>query len=240
MSTFAALLIDPYARTSTVVELDSTPPQAAAQTTFESIVASGQEYVFGAKANAVPIAHWPLVAPMVHAKRGDGHDFAASGTLDVGVRMVYKHTTFRGMLWTRDDMPDAGTPERNAIPGFAFLDSAQPGVWWNGCAVLVLYERVGLSTHANRAFLEVTARAAVSWTRLPDVPQLSRWRLSLGDGGVLSSFAVPACAHCGEYINADYPKRCAACQRVYYCGPDCQRAHWKAHKTFCRLVTALE
>lgn len=235
MSTFAALLIDPYAHTATIVELASTPPQSAAQSTFESITSSGQLYGFAASANAVPIVHWPLVAPLVHAKRGDAHDFAASETLDVGVRLVYKHTTFRGMLWTRDDTPESGTPERDAIPGFRFLDSAQPGVWWNGCAVLVLYERASLHTHADRAFLEVTARAAISWTRLPDVPQMSRMMLSLGEDGVSSSTTVPTCAQCSEYIN-EHPKRCAACQRVYYCAAPCQRAHWKTHKTFCRLV----
>ena len=49
MSTFAALLVDPYAQTATVVELASTPPQSAAQPTFEAVVASGQLYAFPAK-----------------------------------------------------------------------------------------------------------------------------------------------------------------------------------------------
>ena len=84
----------------------------------------------------------------------------------------------------------------------------------------------------------MTARAAVSWTRLPGVPQLSRMRLTFGDEET-SSTTVPACAECGEYINA-HPKRCAACQRVYYCGAACQRAHWPTHKAFCRLAAAVE
>jgi len=27
---------------------------------------------------------------------------------------------------------------------------------------------------------------------------------------------------------------CSSCQRVAYCGPACQRTHWKAHKVACR------
>jgi len=27
---------------------------------------------------------------------------------------------------------------------------------------------------------------------------------------------------------------CSSCQTVAYCGPACQRAHWKAHKVACR------
>lgn len=179
MSTFAALLVDPYAQTATVVELASTPQQSAARPTFEAVVASGQLYAFAANANAVPVAHWPLFAPLVHAGRGDAHDFAASETLDLGVRLVYKHTTFRGMLWARDDMPPAGTPERDAIPGFRFLDSAQPGVWWNGRAALVLYERAGPRTHADRAFLEVRQRAKLCYAKLNQTVALS----GFGSGG---------------------------------------------------------
>jgi hypothetical protein len=237
MSTFTALLIDPYAQTATIVDLLSTPPQSAAPLSFEALVNSNQLYGFAAQANKVPIAHWPLLAPLVHAQRGDNNVFADSETLDLGVRLIYRHTTFRGMLWTRDDMPLSGTPQRDAIPGFKFRDSVQPGIWWQGCCVLVLYERENMDTHSNRAFLEVTARAAISWEREPGVPQTSRMRLSLGDDGdITSSTTVPACAQCNEYINA-HPKRCAACQRVYYCAVTCQRAHWPTHKSFCRLVS---
>lgn len=31
-------------------------------------------------------------------------------------------------------------------------------------------------------------------------------------------------------------KRCGGCQRAFYCGPDCSKLHWKAHKPACRPV----
>ena len=30
------------------------------------------------------------------------------------------------------------------------------------------------------------------------------------------------------------PQRCARCQKVFYCGLECQRAHWKEHKLTCK------
>ena len=28
-------------------------------------------------------------------------------------------------------------------------------------------------------------------------------------------------------------KKCSGCEKVYYCGRECQRADWKAHKSSC-------
>jgi hypothetical protein len=48
--------------------------------------------------------------------------------------------------------------------------------------------------------------------------------------------AASACAACGA--RAGQPgvrlQMCSRCQRVRYCGPQCQRAHWPAHKAQCR------
>lgn len=32
--------------------------------------------------------------------------------------------------------------------------------------------------------------------------------------------------------------RCAQCQAIYYCSLDCQRRHWKSHKSLCGRVTS--
>ncbi|CAK0837355.1 unnamed protein product [Prorocentrum cordatum] len=34
------------------------------------------------------------------------------------------------------------------------------------------------------------------------------------------------------------PARCARCLRAWFCGPECQRAAWRAHKADCRLQSA--
>lgn len=45
------------------------------------------------------------------------------------------------------------------------------------------------------------------------------------------SSTLPSCAHCGA---PDAPALCSRCKAVNYCGPDCQRADWKArHKSSC-------
>ena len=41
------------------------------------------------------------------------------------------------------------------------------------------------------------------------------------------------CSYCGDQ-SAKPKKRCGRCMRACYCGPDCQRAHWAAHKLDCR------
>ena len=28
-------------------------------------------------------------------------------------------------------------------------------------------------------------------------------------------------------------KKCNGCKKVYYCGGECQKAHWKVHKSVC-------
>ena len=43
-----------------------------------------------------------------------------------------------------------------------------------------------------------------------------------------------ACAGCGEPAT----KRCARCKEVWYCGSECQRKHWKEHKSECRTAKA--
>lgn len=40
------------------------------------------------------------------------------------------------------------------------------------------------------------------------------------------------CAHCGK--SAVNLKRCGICHKVFYCGHDCQKADWTAHKADCK------
>lgn len=41
---------------------------------------------------------------------------------------------------------------------------------------------------------------------------------------------MEACAQCGK---SEPTKRCQQCQQAAYCGKDCQKQHWKAHKKEC-------
>ena len=41
-----------------------------------------------------------------------------------------------------------------------------------------------------------------------------------------------SCARCGEA--PEKLQRCKACKVVYYCNAECQRLHWKVHKTECK------
>jgi hypothetical protein len=47
--------------------------------------------------------------------------------------------------------------------------------------------------------------------------------------------AASTCAACGA--RAGQPgvrlQMCSRCKRVRYCGPQCQLAHWQAHKAKC-------
>lgn len=38
---------------------------------------------------------------------------------------------------------------------------------------------------------------------------------------------------CGKEASPASMKKCGRCRVIYYCSPDCQRKHWKAHKLVC-------
>ena len=40
-----------------------------------------------------------------------------------------------------------------------------------------------------------------------------------------------SCARCGRDGNL---RACSRCCRIWYCGHDCQKAHWREHRTGCR------
>lgn len=54
-----------------------------------------------------------------------------------------------------------------------------------------------------------------------------------------ASGLVQSCANCGKSA-LDVPEglvRCSRCKTTWYCGTDCQRSHWKAHKPSCTSVS---
>lgn len=43
-------------------------------------------------------------------------------------------------------------------------------------------------------------------------------------------------AICAQCKKTDASKRCARCKKVYYCSAECQKSHWKTHKSVCKLT----
>ena len=67
-------------------------------------------------------------------------------------------------------------------------------------------------------------------------PQIERLAIGLTQGTgrarvVGFEIVEHKCAACGD---ASKCSRCSRCGLVYYCGKECQRAHWKEHKAACR------
>lgn len=57
--------------------------------------------------------------------------------------------------------------------------------------------------------------------------------VSNGDETILGAIGVvkKTCGGCGS---SSAKKRCANCHTQFYCSVDCQRVHWKTHKTSCK------
>jgi len=41
---------------------------------------------------------------------------------------------------------------------------------------------------------------------------------------------------CGKEMDAASTKLCNRCRRVWYCGPACQKFHWRDHKSECKVA----
>ncbi|KAI0835615.1 hypothetical protein F5Y06DRAFT_123237 [Hypoxylon sp. FL0890] len=53
--------------------------------------------------------------------------------------------------------------------------------------------------------------------------------------GIPRNYAEPSCFYCGK-VQADIGRAlstCSGCKEAWYCGRDCQKAHWKQHKVSC-------
>lgn len=47
-----------------------------------------------------------------------------------------------------------------------------------------------------------------------------------------ASLTLPKCSVCQK----ETTDKCSGCRTVYYCGPKCQNADWKAHKKICKEI----
>ena len=96
-----------------------------------------------------------------------------------------------------------------------------------GCALLA---GMGLSMAGNHAASDARADAATAaalGTHADDVKLAAA-----GCGGAFSLTGSRVCSSCGE---ADPVSVCMGCQSVSYCGPFCQREHWRRkHNQDCK------
>ena len=61
------------------------------------------------------------------------------------------------------------------------------------------------------------------------------WDAALdGARKIVDRYNATACACCGVREAERKFLRCSACHAAYYCGAECQRAHWKEHKKACK------
>jgi len=56
--------------------------------------------------------------------------------------------------------------------------------------------------------------------------------VSLNDDDILMKYSEHVCANCNK--SDDIRLRCSRCKKVWYCGVNCQKKHWKKHKKTCK------
>lgn len=136
-------------------------------------------------------------------------------------------------------------------------DVRRPVSWWfaiDAKTRTVLKMRQFREIVAQAEGFEADFRAGAFGCRIANDDLACRARLralvaataSLADDDVLDvdryaprRDAGEACANCGKTSRWDKKKslqKCARCTKVAYCGPACQRAHWKVHKAVCRAA----
>lgn len=125
----------------------------------------------------------------------------------------------------------------SAARALAHLAAAEDGVY------AALVEAAGIGAHAaGLRRLSATAGPAVQAAEL----LLSMLTGSSSSGGGVSGAAAPeagrghCCAACATPSSQPGVtlKLCTGCRGVRYCGAECQKAHWRAHKAACRAARA--
>jgi hypothetical protein len=91
------------------------------------------------------------------------------------------------------------------------------------------YQKEGLKEHIElmRGLLDLNPKFLASMTRL-------RSKGTLPLQAELREPAVMKCYACSTPSSESLRlKRCARCEKAWYCSAECQKAHWKAHKKEC-------
>ena len=71
---------------------------------------------------------------------------------------------------------------------------------------------------------------SVEWPETsPEKTKAIRYHILLTGGTLLTPLFDRYCDRCRQEAR----RKCSRCLKAYYCTPECQRAAWKEHKSFC-------
>lgn len=101
-------------------------------------------------------------------------------------------------------------------------------------------EYMNETMYAIRAYdptLQIAARLMGHMTYIETLPlkHLSDEQLDVNIMKYMADGSMPRtmCISCYKDLQ-EKPMRCSRCKSVYYCGPECQKTHWKRHCKVCK------
>lgn len=122
----------------------------------------------------------------------------------------------RTVLWAFDGIP-SDDASRAAEPGFRIFGGSSK---WLRPAIVVRYRK---RRPQAAALSREELAGAIEWVAPGTAFHVDDWPLA---------FCSAACKVCGARTGAGGSKllMCGRCRQVCYCGKECQRSHWPAHK----------
>ncbi|KAF5335963.1 hypothetical protein D9611_006204 [Ephemerocybe angulata] len=147
------------------------------------------------------------------------------------------------LAWDRQDRATAAKRYREALDlaetEAAVFSSPRPGLeTWIANDIQETSNNLSaiIKTDNEVEFVSKLLGGGASGLRRGEVPVgHMRKEARAGDSLVLvpgTTIATDACGNCGKRSGGKL-RRCTRCGNVKYCGPDCQKQHWKLHKKNC-------
>jgi hypothetical protein len=242
MDFFTALKIDPYTKTTSIVQfpkIGETDHIDVRHATRLFLASNGglDESVMCSALHGAPQQHYALFSQHVQAGRVDPVLDSSISAL-VCTSVIYIQSDFRALMYSRDDLPPPESELGRPIPGFVFLDSMAQGAHWRGVGYMVLYQRKHPRTVQNVDFFTHTISKIV-WRTTDESIAVGdpkpKWGIKIDRvAGRVASITPTTGSRCAMCFKMnDTRNRCTRCERCYYCDKACQVAHWPVHKKNC-------